>query len=403
MSTSVYKYRAIDGDGTRCSGRVDASNEQGALKSLAAQGLVPLTIKESSSSSFFQLRSKKVTSLEVSTLTREMSVLIEANIPIARGLKSIAEHEKNPRLRLMVTDIATMIESGEKITTAFSKYREVFGDVYVSTLRSAEKTGQMGPVSAHLADMLERNIEMNQQIKRAMAYPIIVICFVALALSVIVIFVVPKFAGIFEANGVELPLTTQAIRAMGDSVKVYWWAYLGVFIGSAYALRSTWKTERGRFKLEKLIHKIPYIGDIFTAVTTARFSRVMSIGLESGIEVIEAIEIAGNATGRPVFQDECVRMCDQMRTGESLSDVINRTASLPNFARRLFGSGKDSKELSRAGKIIARHYDRQSDHLAKNINIIIEPMITIAMAGIVLLVALSVFLPMWEMVRISKH
>ena len=129
----------------------------------------------------------------------------------------------------------------------------------------------------------------------------------------------------------------------------------------------------------------------------------MSIGLESGIEVIEAIEIAGNATGRPVFQDECVRMCDQMRTGESLSDVINRTASLPNFARRLFGSGKDSKELSRAGKIIARHYDRQSDHLAKNINIIIEPMITIAMAGIVLLVALSVFLPMWEMVRISKH
>ena len=141
---------------------------------------------------------------------------------------------------------------------------------------------------------------------------------------------------------------------------------------------------------------------MFTCVTTARFSRVMSIGLESGIEVIESIEIAGGATGRPVFQDECVRMCDRMRSGESLSDVINNAHGLPNFARRLFGSGKDSTELAKAGKIIARHYDRQSDYLAKNINTIIEPMITIAMAGIVLLVALSVFLPMWQMISINK-
>jgi len=151
-----------------------------------------------------------------------------------------------------------------------------------------------------------------------------------------------------------------------------------------------------------ILHRLPYIGAMFTAVTTARFSRVMGIGLESGIEVIEAIEIAGGATGRPVFKAECVRMCDRMRSGESLPDVINQAHGLPSFARRLFGSGKDSLELARAGKIIARHYDRQSDHLAKNINTIIEPMITIAMAGIVLLVALSVFLPMWQMISINK-
>lgn len=401
MSTTVYKYRAIDAQGSQCRGTVDASSEQRALEDLAKQGLVPLSIRETSKS-LIQLQSDKVTALEVATLTRELSVLIEANIPIARGLKSIAEHEKNQALRVMVSDIATMIEAGEKITVAFSKYNDVFGDVYISTLRSAEKTGQIGPVSAHLADMLERNIEMGQQIKRAMAYPVIVICFVAFALSVIVIFVVPKFAEIFEANGVELPLTTRAIRAMGDSIKMYWWLYLGLLVCAAYGLRAMWRNEGGRFKLEKLIHMIPYIGKIFTSVTTARFSRVMSIGLESGIEVIEAMEIAGNSTGRPVFQDECVRMCDRMRTGEALEDVINSAQGLPSFARRLFGSGKDSQELARAGKIIARHYDRQSDHLSKNINIIIEPMITIAMAGIVLLVALSVFLPMWEMVRITK-
>jgi MSHA biogenesis protein MshG len=401
MSATTFKYRAVDADGSRQKGLIDAPTEQDAFQSLSRQGLVPLSLKESTSA-LFQLKPSRVSRLEVATLTREMNVLVEANIPIARGLMSIGEHEKNPAMRNMVIDIATMIESGEKITTAFSKYQHIFGDVYIATIRSAEKTGQIGPVTAHLADMLERNIETNQQIKRAMTYPVIVVCFVALALSVIVIFVVPKFAGIFEANGVELPLTTRVIRAMGASLTQYWWGYISVILVSMYALRKAWKNPRGRFRIEQLIHRLPHIGKMFTSVTTARFSRVMSIGLESGIEVIEAMEIAGNSTGRPVFQDECVRMCDRMRNGDSLPDVINRATGLPSFARRLFGSGKDSKELARAGSIIARHYDRQSDHLAKNINTIIEPMITIAMAGIVLLVALSVFLPMWQMISINK-
>lgn len=401
MCTTTFKYRAIDSEGSHCKGAVDAVNEQNAFQILTARGLVPISLKESSAS-IFQIRKRRVTPFEIAMLTREMSVLVEASIPIARGLMSIGEYDKNPAMRDMVTDIATMIESGEKLTAAFSKYESAFGSVYIETLRSAERTGQIGPVTAHLADMLERNIETSQQIRRALAYPTIVIGFVAMALSVIVIFVVPKFAGIFESNGVELPLTTRIIRVMGESLTQYWWAYLGAAIASAYGLRQAWRNKHGRFRIEKIIHKLPYIGNMFTSVTTARFSRVMSIGLESGIEVIEAIEIAGNATGRPVFQDECVWMCDRMRSGESLGEVINQTSGLPSFARRLFGSGKESKELAKAGKIIARHYDRQSDHLAKNINTIIEPMITIAMAGIVLLVALSVFLPMWQMISINK-
>jgi len=402
MSSSSFIYKAINDEGTLCKGAIDATNEEDAFAKLSRLGLVPMSLKASSSSTMFSLSKKRVTNHEIALLTREMSVLVEANIPIARGLMSIAEHEKNETLRDMVTDIATMIESGEKVTGAFAKYVHVFGDVYIDTLRSAENTGQIGPVTTHLADMLDRNIETRQQIKRALSYPAIVVCFVALAVSVIVIFVVPKFATIFESNGVDLPATTRAIRAMGGSMTAHWWVYLSAALVLVWGLRRAWKHPKGRYRLEVMIHKLPYIGSMFTAVTTARFSRVMSIGLESGIEVIDAIEIAGSATGRPVFKEECVRMCDQMRSGESLGDVINRAHGLPSFARRLFGSGKNSKEVARAGSIIARHYDRQSDYLAKNINTIIEPMITIAMAGIVLLVALSVFLPMWQMISINK-
>jgi MSHA biogenesis protein MshG len=402
MSANVFKYTAINEAGERIRGRLQGSSEDHVYQQLSRMGSTPLKISECTAGSGGVMSQKKITKQEIAALTREMSVLVEANIPIARGLHSIAEHEKNQMLKDMIVDIASMIESGSKITDSFGKYVHVFGDVYIETLKAAEKSGKLGVVMAHLSDMLERNIETAQQVRRALAYPIIVMCFVALALGVITIFVVPKFATIFETNGVELPFMTRLIRAIGMSITAYWWAYAAGVVGTIIALRVSWKNEKGRYRMEVILHKLPYIGNMFTAVTTARFSRVMSIGLESGIDVIESVMVAGMSTGRPVFIKECESMCEQMRVGSSLEDVINKCHGLPSFARRLFGAGKDSEELARSGNIIARHYDRLSDHLAKNINTIVEPLMTIAMACIVLVVALSVFLPMWQMISINK-
>ena len=397
-----YKYTALTGEGRRTSGVVEAPSQSEATRRLGADSLTPLQIREVSGRRGFAPGAGRITQQEVSDLTREISVLVEANIPIARGLRSVAEHEKNPRLRDMVTDIAVMIESGEKLTTAFGKYEKVFGEVYIETIRAAERSGTLASVTEHLADMLERNIETREHVRRAMTYPAIVVGFVALALSVIVVFVVPRFAVIFESNGVPLPLTTRVIRVLGDSVHAWWWLYLGVALAGIVTLRQQWRSPAGRYRIESILMRTPYIGAILSAVTTARFSRVMSIGIDSGIEVIEAIWIAGRSTGRPVFAAECERLCDRMRAGDSLEHVLNSTEQLPSFARRLLGAGKDANELSGAGRIIARHYDRIADHLSKNINTIIEPIITIAIAVIVLIVALSVFLPMWQMVTVNR-
>ena len=402
MSTRRFNYKALDENGKTVRSMFNAMNEEEVFTHVSSLGLIVLEVREGKRREGFSVRNDRITHQDISMLTREMSALLEANIPLSRGLLSIGEHEKNKKLRDMVVDIASMIEAGEKITSAFSKYKSVFGEVYIETLRSAEKSGRMASVTEHLADMLERNAELRQQVRRAMSYPLIVVSFVGLALGVIVVFVVPRFAKIFESNGVDLPLTTMVVRTIGDSVMAYWWAYLAVVLVVVFGLVNSWKNETGRYCMEVILHKTPFIGKVLTAVTTARFTSVMSIGLESGIEVIEAIEIAGMATGRPVFQKECAAMCIEMRNGSSLEDVINNSHSLPNFARRLIGSGKDSDELSRAGRIVSRHYDRMSDHLTQNINTVIEPMITIAMAGIVLLIALSVFLPMWQMISINK-
>ncbi len=402
MTAQAFTYTGIDASGKRRNGSVSADSESSAYQAVLAEGITPIAVKPRGRRTPIAAAANRVTQQDIAALTREISVLVEANIPIARGLRSIAEHERKAGLRDMVTDIANQVEAGEKLTTAFGKHRAVFGDVYIETIRAAEKSGTLAEVTSHLADMLERNIETTSQLKRALTYPSIVVAFVAIALTVIVVFVVPRFAVIFESNNVALPLATRIITSIGEIAKAYWWA-MGVGVVSVTIVSvQAWKSDKGRFHIEALALRLPYVGRMLTAITAARFARVLSIGLDSGIDVIESMSVAGKATGRPVFAKECTALCDRMRAGESIESVLVDSKRLPSFARRLLGAGKESAELSAAGRIIARHYDRISDHLAKNINTIIEPLITVAIAAIVLLVALSVFMPMWKMVSVNS-
>lgn len=393
-----FVYAAVDAAGKKTRGKVSAVSQHAAYRQLASEGLTPIKLEPARESS---RGGRRVRADEIASLTRELSVLVEARIPVARGLASVAESESNATLAGMVRDIAASIESGRRITDAFSKYTDVFGDVYIETLRAAEKSGSLAEVTAHLADMLERSIETRKQMTRAMSYPLIVIGFVILALTVIVVFVVPKFAVIFSTNGVTLPITTRIVQAIGDSIKHNWYIYLPSLAAAVVVGVLAWRAPAGRRWFERTFLRIPHIGKMLVAMTAARFCRVLAISIGSGLDLTESIAMAGRATGRPLFAAETAVMCDRMRSGAALRDVMKDSRYLPSFARRMLSAGKDSKELAHASGIVATHYDRESDHLAKSINTLIEPVMTIALAGIVLLVALSVFLPMWQMIKIS--
>lgn len=396
MKMFVYTYSAIDSTGASRRGDVQASTEQDAFRKLRAAGLTPLAIRQRLARgpvfSFQRIKSE-----DICALTRELAVLIEAKIPLDRGLISIAEHDGKSEVTAMVRDIATQIESGKQLTAALATYKQYFGDVYIETIRAGESSGNLSAVMSHLAELLEKQAEAKQQLRRAMMYPIIVMCMVAVAVTVIVVFVVPKFAATFSASGAEMPLMTRVIQTIGDSVRHWWWGYTGALLSAVVTVAAMWRSRGGRVLLEALIARTPYIGRIVIAMTAGQFSRVVSIALASGLDVIDALRIAGRASGRPIFMADCESMADRMSRGESLAEVLRVSRYLPSFARRMIGAGKDSREVAKSCDIIARHYDREAGHLTKNINTIVEPLLTVAMAAIVLVVALAVFLPMWKM------
>ncbi len=401
MSITMYKYAALNAQGQKTTGTIRAGSEQEAYRKINASGLTPVSLDVvRSGGSAFSLQ--RISAQDVVNFTRELAVLVEAKIPLERGLISIAEHETKAPLAAMIRDIAMQIESGIPITQAMEKHERVFGQVYISTMRAAEKSGNLQDVTQHLAEMLEKQMETRQQVVRAMTYPIIVLCMIVSALSVIIGFVVPKFSKTFAASGSQLPVPTRIVQAIGANVHDYWWVYASLGAAAIVGWIAAWQHPKGRLTLENFLSRLPYIGRVLVAHASARFARVMSIGLASGLDIIESIQVAGHATGRPVFANDCDTMAQRLRSGDRLADVLQVTRYLPPFARRMIGAGKDSKEVSRACDIVARHYDREASNLTKNVNTIVEPIMTVGLAAIVLVVALAVFLPMWQMARIKR-
>jgi type II secretory pathway component PulF len=369
-----------------------------AFRQISAAGLTPVKIKPARS----RKRGRGVGLKEIAHFTYQLGVLISARVPIGEGLRSIAEQEGPGKFREVITAIGAKIEAGGRINEAMAEHRAVFGDLYVETIKAAEESGNMIRVLEYLSDMLERTIETRQQLRNALMYPICVISTLTLAVTFLIGFVIPKFAKMFSQKNVELPIFTRILMWVGESMQGYWWAYLALAVGTGFALRVAWKNPRGRWHLEKALHKVPVLRSILIGVAVARFSRVFGLCLQSGLGLIDAVMMAGKASARPMLMRDAERIADQVRTGGRITSVLVACEYLPAFAKRMMISGEESAELTRMCTVIARHYERDTSGLTKNIATIIEPVMIVLIAGVVLVVALAVFLPMWNMVQLMK-
>jgi MSHA biogenesis protein MshG len=399
MSATEFHYKALDTNGRAHAGSILASDQQDAHARLIAQGLTPVRLRRAAAA---RSSTSRINREHIAGFTRELQVLVQARIPLAKGLRAIADADAKAPAADIVRDIAVAIESGSAVSDAFESKRHIFGDIYVQALRAAERTGTLAQVLGHLADLLDKEIESRQALRRALAYPVMLLGVVFSALATILIFVVPKFSATFEANGVKLPIITRVIQALGHSAANFWYLYLlaalAIFASAFVFCSST----RGRAAIERFLLTLPAVGPTITADATARFIRVFGISLGAGMDITDAIELGGKSTGRAIFSAECARIASSMRAGERFEDAVRNVVSLPPFASRLLSAGKDAHEIAGTCSVIGAFYERDAAHRTKTITTIMQPVITVILAGIVLLVALSVFLPMWEMVRINR-
>lgn len=398
MSAGTFQYEAVDRRGLRRCGVARAATPADAYRQIVAAGLTPVVIRPVRRLTMW--RRRRVGLAEIANFTYQFSVLMAARVPIGEGIRSIAEQEPPGRFRDVLYEVAGRIESGQRIADALAGHADVFGDLYVQTVRAGEESGNLVRVLEYLADMLERQIEARQQVRSALMYPACVVAALVLAVVFLVAFTLPRFARMFAARGVDLPLFTRALLVVGESFQAYWWAWAGGMAAVAWGLRTLWRTRRGRWHIERLLHAVPVLREVLVGTAVARFARVLGVCLNAGIGLIDAVHMAGQAASRPMLRRDADRIIEQVRAGGRLAAVLTVCTYLPPFARRLLAAGDESGELGRMCQVVARRYDRDAASLARNLITVIEPVLIVLIAAVVLMVALAVFVPMWDMVKV---
>lgn len=396
MSSVTYHYRALDRSGSESRGTVAASSRDQAYRMVAESGLTLLALKPA------RLKRKRgrrrVGLREISQFTYQLQVLLEARIPVSEGLAGLAAQEENATFRSILLDIATQVEAGSTIAGAMEAHRKVLGDVYVETVCAAERSGTMSRTLEHLCEAMERMESSKRQVKGAMLYPICVSAVLIVAAGFLITYTIPKFAVMFEARGVELPLLTRLLAGFGESVRGYWWGYLLGLAGAVFGLR--YVCLHHTRSLESLFHKIPAIRPILVGLAVSRFTRVFTVSLSAGLGLLEALEMGKRAAARRLLAVELDRMADEIRSGRRLCEGLEGATYIPSFARRMLVAGEQSGELCRMTEIVAKHYERETSHRIQTLTTVMEPLLVVAITSVVLVVALAIFMPMWNMVQL---
>jgi len=398
MSEQAFAYRAVDDRGRRAKGVTHAHSQAEAYRRLVADGLTPVRIRLESGKR--RARGKRVPLKDIAHFTYQLSVLISARVPLSDGIRTIGEQEPSPVFRQVILQIASRIEAGGRIADAIEEHPRIFSEIYVESVRAAEQSGTLSSVLEYLSETLERSLDQRQQLRSALAYPIVVVTVLVIAVTFLIGYVVPKFGRMYEARGVDLPFISQVLLGLGNSIQGFWWLYLGAAAATAFAIKRARSTQRGRAVIERVLRRVPYVKTVLSAVSVARFARVFGLCITSGVNLIDAIALGGRASGSASLEAETELIVNRVKSGEGLSQALRTSNEIPAFAKRMLTAGEASGELPRMASVIARHHERETAVATKYLTTVLEPILIVLVAGVVLVVALAVFLPMWDLVTL---
>ncbi|RKY80309.1 hypothetical protein DRQ12_01490 [candidate division KSB1 bacterium] len=394
-----FYYRAINNFGQIVEDVLEAPNLGVVTERLDNWGLTPLQIREHKpiQSSFLKkLNEKKIKSDEIVLFTKQLTTLLKAGVPLLSALEALVEQASNSKLRSIIQDIYISVESGNSFSDALDKHRDVFPKLYASSVRAGEMSGSLDEVLERMATMLTYEKETRDKIKSAMRYPIIVVCALVLAFVILILMVIPKFAAMFQQLGATLPLPTRVLIAINDLFQNY-----GIFIFSAVvvlflAFKRYTKTPKGHFQWDQIKLRLPLFGPLILKNSLSRFAKMFETLNRSGLPILETLGIVAETVGNLAVGEEIRKISLGVQKGEGLARPLRRSELFPPMVVRMIAIGEQSGSLDSMLENISRHYDIEVDYAIKKMTSMIEPLLTVVIGLFVAFLAISIFMPMWN-------
>ena len=406
MALFVYKGRSVRG--ALMQGQIDANSIDTVATQLMNSGITPIDITPSggseaaSKSVFAYLQSWPPGLDDLILFSRQMYTLMKAGVPLVRSILGLTHSTRNLQMVDALKDILTNIESGRDLSSSLARHPGIFSSLFISMVRVGEETGRLDESFLRIAEYLAREKDTRERIKTAFRYPVFVILAIGIALTIINIWVIPAFADLFAKADVPLPWQTRLLLAISAFFVQWWPVMLGGIIAGVFGFRAYTKTENGRYIWDQYKLRLPLVGDIILRATLARFARAFSMSLTSGVPLIQAMTVVARSVDNEFIAEHILSMRNGIERGESLTRTAAVTNMFTPLVLQMMAVGEETGQVDELLAEVADFYEREVDYDIKNLSASIEPIMIVVIGFMVLILALGVFLPMWDLATVIR-
>ncbi len=406
MPQFVYTGRAQGGDAVR--GVFDGESAVACASHLVRSGITPVSITESSRTerrgadgSRLALFAPTVKPIDVQLFSRQLYTLMRAGVPILRALDGLAESTGNLAFTRVIRSLKAALEAGRDLSAAMRQHPQVFSPFYVAMVRIGEATGRLEEILLRMFEHLEFERETRVRIKEALRYPVFVVIAMAVAIAVINVFVIPAFAKVYAGLGAELPLMTRVLIGTSRFTLDYGWLLLAGLAGAVAGFRLWRASDSGRLVWDRFKLRLPLTGSIILRSTLARFARSFALSLRSGIPAAQALSVVAEVSDNAWIASRIEQMRNGIERGESVLRTAQATHVFNPVVLQMIAVGEETGSMDELMQEVAEMYEREVDYEIKTLAARIEPIIVVALGAVVLVLALGVFLPMWDLARVA--
>jgi len=397
----LFEYRVRTKEGKIAKGLIEEVSLGKVRDFLHSEGLIIISITEKKGK--VRTMSGKVKPEEIVVFSRQLTTLIESDIPLVQGLEILSEQVKNSSFKQVILDILRNVREGSSFHSALSKFPKVFSEFYISMVRAGEASGKLGEILNRVSGYIESTLALQRKVRSSLAYPVIVISMAIVITAFLILKIIPTFKGIFDILGGHLPLPTRILIGISDFSRRWFLFILGGLLILGIVLKKVSTTPEGRKKIDERLLKLPVVGELIRKIAVAKFCRTFSTLVSSGVPVLQSLDIVGKTSGNKVVEEAVVKSKKFVQEGESLSEPLSRSGVFPPMVVRMISVGEKTGRLEEMLTKIAQFYEEEVNTAVAGLTSMIEPLI-IGFLGIVIGgIVVSLFLPILKITQLISH
>ena len=399
-----FKYKARDKFAKLVSGVIASETGDQAAKKLQEMGYTPISIQEARGVRPEEIlkKFKRVKLEEVNTFTRQLYSLQKAGLALLDSLEVISQQTKNVYFSLIIQQVARDVRGGANLSESLGRHPRVFDDIYVNMIKSAETGGAMVEILGRLTELIEQEIDTRQRISAATRYPMIAFFTLVLGFLIVVTFVIPRFASLYSQFNAALPLPTRILIGLNLVIRRFWYLFILGVGGAVFGFVSFIRSEKGKAIWDSFKLKIPVFGQLLYMLVMSRFARVTSILMKSGVPILDVLGLVRNISDNVIIGRAIENIRKSVNQGKGMSEPMKVSGLFPPIVVQMVAVGERTGRMDELLLSVAEYYDRESGYMIKNLTTYIEPILIFILGVMVLVMALGIFMPMWNLINVFK-